>query len=332
MNAREAREKSAGELPLQGGATLAFAAAAGDGRGPREPSGRNAQIARKLRQAAELLAAHGAHPFRIDAYRRAADSITALCGDLGALAAQGGKKALEAIPAVGVSIAGAIVELLATGRWSFLDHLEGSATPEELFQTIPGVGPRLARRLHERLNIRTLEAFETAARDGHLKEIPGFGRRRREVVRRGLAEMLAPVRRQAPARGGEPGVDLLLDVDSEYRQKAAAGDLPRIAPKRFNPSGESWLPVLHTVRGPWHMTALFSNFARAHEPARTGGWVVIYFHHDHEPEGQRTVVTEPWGAAAAGTRVVRGREEECRRHYAAAREDGGNRLGPQAEG
>ncbi len=275
------------------------------------PVGRNAQIARKLRQAAELLAANGADSFRINAYRRAADSISALSEELGAIAARGGKKALEAIPGVGVSIAGAIVELLSTGRWSFLDHLEGGATPEELLQTIPGVGPQLAHRLYEKLNIRTLEAFEMAAHDGRLKEIPGFGRRRQEMVRRSLAEVLAPIRRQAPARGTEPAVDLLLDVDREYRQKAAAGELPKIAPKRFNPNGEPWLPVLHTVRGPWHLTALFSNTARAHDLKRTGDWVVVYFHHNHEPEGQRTIVTERRGAAA-GTRVVRGREEECR--------------------
>jgi hypothetical protein len=332
------------EPPLSDGAILAPAPSAGaesgqaeprgepartgfgaEYRPPKEPGsggGRNAQIAQKLRQAAELLAAHGADPFRINAYRKAADAIGALSEDLGALAARGGKKALEAIPAVGVSIAGAIIEILATGRWGFLDHLEGSATPEELFQTIPGVGPQLARRLHERLNIRTLEAFEAAAHDGRLKEVPGFGRRRREMVRRSLAEILAPIRRQAPARGAEPPVPVLLDVDSEYRQKAAAGELPKIAPKRFNPTGEAWLPILHTVRGSWHLTALFSNTARAHELRRTGDWVVIYFHHDNEPEGQRTVVTEMRGGAA-GMRVIRGREEECRQHYpAAARSEG----------
>jgi hypothetical protein len=37
------------------------------------------------------------------------------------------------------------------------------------------------------------------------------------------------------ARG--PTVDVLLDVDLEYRERAEAGSLPTIAPKRFNPSG-----------------------------------------------------------------------------------------------
>jgi putative hydrolase len=105
-------------------------------------------------------------------------------------------------------------------------------------------------------------------------------------------------------------VDVLLDVDSEYRREAAAGRLPRIAPRRFNAGGEAWLPILHSQRGPWHFTALFSNTARAHQLGRTRDWVVLYFHTDHQAEGQRTVVTETQGPAA-GRRVVRGREAEC---------------------
>ena len=77
----------------------------------------------------------------------------------------------------------------------------------------------------------------------------------------------------------------------------------------LNPSGKRWLPVLHTERGAWHFTALFSNTARAHELGRTRDWVVVYFRADHEIEGQRTIVTEIQGPLA-GQRVVRGRESE----------------------
>ena len=104
-------------------------------------------------------------------------------------------------------------------------------------------------------------------------------------------------------------------MDREYRERAVAGDLIKIAPKRFNPKGEAWLPLLHTVRGAWHFTALYSNTARAHQLRRITDWVIIYFHKDGEPEGQRTVVTETRGEAA-GRRIVRGREAECLRNYA----------------
>jgi putative hydrolase len=107
----------------------------------------------------------------------------------------------------------------------------------------------------------------------------------------------------------EPSVELLLDVDAEYRQKAAARLLPRITPRRFNRTREAWLPVLHTRRGPWRVTALYSNTERAHRLRRTHDWVVLYFHRDGADEGRRTVVTETRGVLE-GRRVVRGRESE----------------------
>ncbi len=273
------------------------------------PAAGNAQIAAKLRQAADILAAQGADPFRVAAYRHAADSLLALPGDVAALAERGGRKALEAIPHVGIAIAGAIAEMLRTGRWSFLERLKGEADPEKLFRSVPGIGPALARRVCERLQIDTLEGLEMAANDRRLESVPGFGRRRTAMVRTALAELLGRVRRRPAGRGEEPPVAVLLDVDGEYRRRVAAGELPKIAPKRFNPTGEAWLPVLHTARGGWHFTALYSNTARAHQLGRISDWVVIYFHRDGWPEGQRTVVTETQGPRA-GQRVVRGREAE----------------------
>jgi len=89
----------------------------------------------------------------------------------------------------------------------------------------------------------------------------------------------------AASASSPPGVELLLDVDREYRQKVRAGLLPRIAPRRLNPEGKAWLPVLHTRFGPWHFTALFSNTERAHELHRTYDWVLIFFSDPDSGEG-----------------------------------------------
>ena len=112
----------------------------------------------------------------------------------------------------------------------------------------------------------------------------------------------------------EPSVQLILQVDQQYRQKASAAELPMIVPKRFNPEGNAWLPVMHVSKQGWHFTALFSNTARAHQLNRTHDWVVIYFYDDQHHESQHTVVTEIHGALT-GQRVVRGRETECREYY-----------------
>lgn len=276
------------------------------------PPGRsNGWIASRLRQAATLLAAQGANPFRISAYRRAGDAIEYLDTDIRDMAEAGGHAALEAIPGVGSSIAGAVAEMLSTGRWGFLERLKGEADPEALFCSVPGIGPALAHTIQQTLHLDSLEALELAAHDGRLQQVPGFGARRIAMVRSALAELLARIRPPVPRVAEEPEVAVLLQVDREYREKAASGTLRKIAPKRFNPGGEAWLPVLHTVRGPWHFTALFSNTVRAHQLGRTGDWVVVYFHRDARPEGRRTVVTETQGSAR-GRRVVRGREAECR--------------------
>ena len=283
---------------------------------PGRPTGAsersNGWIAERLRQAAALLAAQGANPFRVSAYRRAADAIELLDADVREVAKTGGHAALEAIPGVGPSIAGAVAEMLATGRWGFLERLKGTADPEALFCSVPGIGPSLAHKIQATLRIDLLEDLEAAAHDGRLRQVPGFGARRAAMVRNALGALLARIRPPHARIADEPEIGLLLDVDREYRDKATSGSLRKIAPKRFNPGGEAWLPILHTVRGPWHFTALYSNTALAHQLGRTGDWVVIYFHRDARPEGRRTIVTETQGPAR-GRRIVRGREAECER-------------------
>lgn len=275
----------------------------------------NVQIAEKLRQMADLLDVQGEGGFRTNAYRRAAATVDALQRPLDELFTERGRAGLVALPTIGEGIAGAIAEMVLTGRWAQLDRLTGALEPEHLFQTIPGVGPKLAERLHDELDVDTLEQLEIAAHDGRLDRVPGVGARRAAGIRAALETRLARRRLRVPRRDEAPPVSVLLSVDESYRLKAAAGQLKRIAPRRFNPSGEAWLPVLHENRGDWRFTALFSNTLTAHQLGKTDDWVVLYFHTDSSPELQCTVVTESRGPLK-GKRVVRGREEECAAHYA----------------
>lgn len=270
----------------------------------------NEAAAERLREAATLLAHQDDNPYRVAAYRRAADAIAALNTDLHDLLEAGGIKALVAIPGVGERIAGGLAELARTGRWTYLEQLRGSAEPRDVFCTIPGVGPTLAKRLHEMLHVETLEQLEAALHEKDGKAVAGIGPRRLAILRAALGQMLARIRTVRTAPVDEPPVDILLDVDREYRSKVQANQLRKIAPKRFNPKGEAWLPILHTDRAKWHFTALFSNTARAHELGKAQDWVVLYFHSDSGGEAQRTIVTETRGVLA-GQRVVRGREREC---------------------
>lgn len=276
----------------------------------------NSFIAERLNEYADILEQQHANRFRIAAYRSAAGTVASLDQNLVDIFQSGGTKGLTELENIGTGIASAITELLQTGRWSRLERLRGNLNPQALFQTVPGIGPRLAQRIGDQLDIDTLEELETAAHDGRLQKLPGISHRREQMIRAGLSAMLSRPRSafyQNPSTG--PSVAQLLDVDQEYREKAAAGELATIAPKRFNKDRRRWLPVLHTTRQDWHFTALFSNTARAHELQRTMDWVVIYYYDDDHDEGQHTVVTETRGPLK-GRRVVRGREAECGDIYA----------------
>jgi len=89
--------------------------------------------------------------------------------------------------------------------------------------------------------------------------------------------------------------------------------LQLIAPRRFNPSGDAWLPILHTRRGRRRYTVLFSNTARAHQAGKTHDWVVLYADHGRG-DSRHTVVTATFGPMR-GRRVVAGREDESRAWY-----------------
>jgi DNA polymerase (family X) len=309
-------------LPAAGSRAVEGAGAARD----------NALFADMLLEMAALLEAQGDNAFRIAAYRNAAAMIAAQPRSLRELFQREGLAGLDALPTIGPGIAAAIAEIVQTGRWGRLDRLRGAAGVEAVFHTIPGVGMALAHRLHDELEVDSLESLEVAARDGRLERLPQIGPRRAAAIRASLTQMLdraRALRRVRPPPAAEastgsaatagaadvPSVDLLIEVDQAYRAGAEAGSLPTIAPRRFNPEAKPWLPVLHTRRGDWHFTALFSNTARAHELGRVRDWVVIYAEDRDHHEHQYTVIT-PSGGPLAGRRVVRGREAECRAWYA----------------
>ena len=284
-----------------------------------QASSENRAIAAKLHEAADLLQAQGANPFRVGAYRKAADTLNRLSQPVLHLFDEKGREGLEALPGIGRGLASSIAEMLITGRWAQLQRLRGETDPEKLLQVVPGIGPDLARQIHDTLHVETLEALEVACRDRRLENVPGIGPRRAAAICALLTAMLdtrRAIRRLRPPLPTPhgPAVKLLLEIDREYREKAAAGRLPTIAPRRFNPRGEAWLPIMHASRGGWHFTVLYSNTARAHELGRTRDWVVVYFYDGEHAEGQHTIVTEARGALA-GRRVVRGREAECRAFY-----------------
>jgi len=293
----------------------------------------NLKIARRLEEVASILEEQRANPFRVHAYRRAAETVRRLPRPLIELWREGGDEALRSLPGIGDRLTVSLRLLATTGRLPMLDRLRGTMDPVALLASVPGLGRTVAQRLYRDLGIETLEDLEAAAHDGRLKDIAGIGGKKLEGIIDTLATRLGRIPGASESHATAPTVGDLLDVDREYRDEAGNEALPTIAPRRFNPDKEPWLPVLHTERGGRHYTALFSNTARAHELGKTHDWVVIYCDGGRN-EQQFTAITAQHGALA-GKRIVRGREDECALYYGspirpsfAARNANDNFCGP----
>jgi DNA polymerase (family 10) len=275
---------------------------------------RDADIAEALGEIAGLLEVQHADPTRVQAWREAASAMRSLPRPAATIAAAEGEAGLRALPAIAPAMARATLQLALTGRCTMLDRLSGAAGPFELLSSVSGIGPELAHRIHDSLQIDDLHELEIAAYDGRLVRVPGMGPGRLRTVRGSLAQRF----RRRPLEPGvadayvpaeePPPVAELLGVDAEYRQQGAAGTLPCIAPRRSNPRGEAWLPILHTSRNGRHYTALYADTVRAHEG--TAGDQVVVYRDDAGGRGQWTVAAAGPGAML-GRRIVRGREAEC---------------------
>ncbi len=271
----------------------------------------NHTIAQRLLDYANYLEAREGNLYRIRAYRRAAETVLGLDRPVREILDECGRRGLEALPGIGTHLSYTLETLVRTGEFRTLDPQGGHIDPERLLSSLPGIGPQLARQIHDELGVSTLEELERAAHDGRLTRL-GIGPKRLRGLIDALAGRLRRARLPEPVLG-EPAVADLLAVDEEYREHATRGLLPTVAPRRFNPDHEPWLPVFQADRGGWRFRAMFSNTALAHRLNQTRDWVVVFFD-DGQTSGQRTVVTETRGDLR-GRRVVRGREAECRRHY-----------------
>ncbi|MGD8484622.1 MAG: helix-hairpin-helix domain-containing protein, partial [Thioalkalispiraceae bacterium] len=134
----------------------------------------NEEIALKFEEIADLLEVEGANPFRVRAYRNAARTIRGLGSELGEMLAEG--EDLTELPGIGKDLAGKIQEMLSTGHLKALDqlHKEVPASLEDILH-IPGLGPKRVKQLYHELHIKNVKQLQSAARQGRLRELAGFG-------------------------------------------------------------------------------------------------------------------------------------------------------------
>jgi DNA polymerase (family 10) len=185
---------------------------------------------------ADLLEIQGANPFRVRAYRGAAQTVRALPRSLHELVRDG--EDLSKLGGIGRDLAGKIAEIVETGSLPLLDEL-GRKTPPSLAELLrlPGLGPRRAQVLHEALGVEDLEDLARAARDGRVRALPGFGAKTEQTLLTAIAKDAATERRtlwpvaEAVARDlvkvleAQPGVRRVEVAGSFRRRRETVGDL-----------------------------------------------------------------------------------------------------------
>jgi DNA polymerase (family 10) len=134
----------------------------------------NADIAAVFEEIADLLELEGANPFRIRAYRNAARTIGGLATEAYVLLEK--DEDLTILPGIGRDLSDKIKEIVSTNRCGLLDRLRTEFPPAvaELLR-IPGLGPKRVRHLYHDLDVQTVEQLYSAARDGRICALPGFG-------------------------------------------------------------------------------------------------------------------------------------------------------------
>ena len=125
----------------------------------------NADIARAFLRLADLLEIDGANPFRVRAYRNAAQTIRAQSRSMADMVAH--EEDLSKLPGIGDDIAAKIGTIVESGRLPLLAQIE-KRVPAELsdMMKIEGLGPKRVKKLHRELGIRSIEDLGRAARTG----------------------------------------------------------------------------------------------------------------------------------------------------------------------
>lgn len=200
----------------------------------------NAEVARTLREVADLLEIQGAGPFRVRAYRNAVRTVQAMTRPLRTMVAEG--EDLTGLPDIGKSMAANVVELVETGRLERLEEL-GKEVPRSLTTLVrlSGVGPKKARKLWDELGVTTVDQLEVAIGEGRVAALDGFGKRSSEQILSAILQFRRNVGRLLLSEADElltpllehmracPAVERIEVAGSYRRRKETIGDLDLLA-------------------------------------------------------------------------------------------------------
>ena len=151
----------------------------------------NHDIAEVFRRLADLMELGEDNPFKIRAYRTAADTIEDTTTPLTDMISEGGAERLRELPGVGEAISRKIVELLETGTFKAYEDIK-AIIPETTLDLlkVDGVGLKTLQLLYQRFQITNLDDFAKFVEGGGLSSVPRLGEKTQDRIRASLRELL----------------------------------------------------------------------------------------------------------------------------------------------
>jgi DNA polymerase (family 10) len=254
---------------------------------------KNFEVARLFDLMADVLELQGANPFRIRAYRRAAQNVESLTEDVAALAREG---RLDGVPGIGKDLAGKIVEYLETGKVREIEaakrHVPAGVVA---LLDVPGIGPKTAKLLYEREGVRSVARLEALARAGRLRGLPGIQAKTEENILRGIALVRGGTERTPLGKALALAEELAaaLRRAPEVRRVEVAGSVRR----RKETIGD--LDLLVISAHPERAIDAFVHLPQAAEVLEAGDTKAAVRHHEGIQVDLRVVPPECFGAALA---------------------------------
>jgi DNA polymerase (family 10) len=147
----------------------------------------NPEIAEIFRRLANLMELREDNPFKIRAYRTAADTIEDAGTPLAEMLSAGGPARLRELPGIGEAISRKIADLLATGTFKAYEEIKADIPETTLdLLRVEGIGMATLKILHDQFQLTNLPDFAKFVAGGGLDSVPGFGEKSQERVRRSL--------------------------------------------------------------------------------------------------------------------------------------------------
>ncbi len=188
---------------------------------------KNLEIARIFYDIADMLDLQGVD-FKPEAYRRAARNIESMSEDLEEVWKQG---KLDTLPGVGQSMAKKITQYLEEGKIQYYEKLKVDL-PLGLVEVmrVPGIGPKTAKLLYDKLQIETIEQLKEAATSGGIAGIRGLGPKKVENILRGIELLAASKGRMLLGRALPLAVRVMehLRTNAPVQRMSVAGSVRRM--------------------------------------------------------------------------------------------------------